>query len=228
MRAAYLADLEIQDSYLLTGDLLHHLVMVTRIEKNEELLLLNGKGLSIRTVVEEASKKTLRLKKLSESISQRDLVYDLAVGIPKKEALELSLKQAVELGFRRIFLVRGQYSQTKIPDRERVDAVLVSALEQSNCSFLPEVVEADWESLPWNDYGTVLLLDSQNEKSESTLKKSSVNLLVVGPEGGFSPDELRFLRMRPGVESILLPTPILRTPTAVAAGAGLLLQRLMS
>lgn len=228
MRAAYIEDLAVQENYLLTGDILHHLVMVTRIEKDEELLLLNGHGLSVRTVVVEASKKTLKLRKLSDSLTERKLVYDLAVGIPKKEALELSLKQAVELGFRCIYLVRGRYSQTRIPEAERVKALMISALEQSNCLWLPEVIETSWENVSWNDYGTVLLLDSQNGKGESSRRISAENLLVVGPEGGFSPEEVEYLRLRPGVESILLPTPILRTPTAIAAGAGIVLQRLMS
>lgn len=228
MRAAYIQDLVSQDQYSLTGDILHHLVSVVRIEKGEELLLLDGKGLSITTAVTEVSKKELILKNLSEKLSESKFCMDLVLGIPKKDALELSLKQAVELGFRKIYLVRGSYSQNKVPERERIHSLLVSALEQSNSSFLPEVLEINWGALPWNDYGTVLLLDSQTGKPSSSRAVSDKNLLIVGPEGGFSPEELENLRAQKNLESILLPTPILRTPTAVATGAGVLLQRLMT
>lgn len=228
MRAAYLEDLSSQNQYTLSGDILHHLVNVIRIEKNEELLLLNGKGLSVITVVTDVSKKILTLKKLSEKNSETKFHLDLVLGIPKKDALELSLKEAVELGFNKIYLVRGTYSQNKVPEKERMASLLVSALEQSNSPFLPEVIEADWETVPWNDYGTVLLLDSQSGKATSSRSISDRNLLIVGPEGGFSPEELESLRAKKNLESILLPTPILRTPTAVAAGAGVLLQRLMT
>lgn len=228
MRAVFLKDLIPQNEYILAGDILHHLVNVIRIEKDEELLLLNGKGLSVKTLVIEASKKNLKLRTISESNAERTFKLDLVLGVPKKDALELSLKQAVELGFRKIFLVRSDYSQTKVPESDRIMSLLVSALEQSNSSFLPEVIEANWESVPWNDYGTVLMLDSQTGSIGKTNRISGVNCLIIGPEGGFSPAELTNLRKQPHLEAVLLPTPIMRTPTAVAAGAGLILQRLMS
>lgn len=228
MRAAFIEDLISQDSYSLTGEILHHLVNVIRIEKDEELLLLNGKGLVVRTVVTEVSKRVLTLKKLSEKKSEPKFHMDLVIGIPKKDALELSLKEAVELGFGKIYLVRAGFSQNRIPEKERIKSLLVSALEQSNSTFLPEVVEANWETVPWNDYGTVLLLDSQSGKESNSRAISDKNLLIVGPEGGFSPEELEFLREKKNLESLLLPTPIMRTPTAIAAGAGVLLQRLMT
>ncbi len=228
MRAAFLPGLVSHHEYLLSGDILHHLVNVIRIEKDEELLLLSGRGLSVRTTVSEASKKLLKLTRISDSTSERAFVLDLVLGVPKKDALELSLKEAVELGFRKVFLVRSDYSQTKVPEAERLMSILVSALEQSNSAFLPEVLEADWTSIPWNDYGTVLMLDSQAGTPVKSNIISAVNCLVIGPEGGFSSAELENLRKQPHLESILLPTPILRTPTAVATGAGLILQRLMT
>ncbi len=228
MRAAYLAELDSRDEYLLSGDLLHHLVNVIRIEKSEELLLLNGLGFSVKTVVEEVSKKTLRLSRIEEKKSERAYTLDLILGVPKKDALELSLKEAVELGFRRIYLVRSDYSQTKVPEKDRINSLLVSALEQSNSLFLPEVIAGEWESVPWNDYGTVLMLDSQTGHPGHTNSISPINCLIIGPEGGFSPRELQYLRSQPNLDPVLLPTPILRTPTAIATGAGLILQRLMS
>ena len=105
MRASFQKDLTIQDSYQLRGDAAHHLVNVVRIEMGEEILLLNGSGLRVKTQVSSLSKKEVMLTKLEHSEDSRHFVMDLALGIPKKEALELSLKQAVELGFRKIFLV---------------------------------------------------------------------------------------------------------------------------
>ncbi len=228
MRAVFLPELMSHHEYLLTGEILHHLVNVIRIEKDEDLLLLNGRGLAVKTRVVEASKKLLKLSTISETTTDRTFSLDLVLGVPKKDALDLSLKEAVELGFRKIFLVRSDYSQTKVPETERIMSLLVSALEQSNSPFLPIVVEADWKSVPWNDYGTVLMLDSQTGQPGKSHGVSKENCLVIGPEGGFSPAELDYLRSQPNLESILLPTPILRTPTAVATGAGLVLQRLMT
>jgi RsmE family RNA methyltransferase len=71
-------------------------------------------------------------------------------------------------------------------------------------------------------------MDSQSNVRQPT--KSNLGdekLLIVGPEGGFSPLEIEFLHQMPRIRILNLPTPILRTPTAVAAGAGIILGSLL-
>lgn len=228
MKAIWQEKLEVQDRYSIRDESLHHLVNVVRIEQGEKLLLLNGKGLTIETEVESVSKKDLILKHIFSENSLRTFDFDLAIGMPKRDALELCLKQATELGFRKIFLIKSEYSQMKFPEAERIQNLLVSALEQSNSAFLPEVISADWDNIPWNDYQEALLLDSQTKISKSSTNSSlSPKLLIVGPEGGFSLKEIKFLHALDQVRVVHLPTPILRTPTAVAAGAGILIHGLL-
>lgn len=228
MRAAWVESITPASEHILTGDLLHHLVKVVRLEAGEELLLLDGHGLKVKTKVSAVTKREMRLEQLEILQEARRYEFDLALGIPKREALELSLKEATELGFRRIYLIRAEYSQMKLPELERLQRLLISALEQSNSAFLPELIETDWEDLPWQEYGLNLMMDSQSLPGiQRQTTTEGPRLLVVGPEGGFSPTELQFLHSRPKLEVLTLPTPILRTPTAVATGAGVLLQRLM-
>lgn len=228
MRALFLSDLLPQAVYEIKGDALHHLVNVVRVETGEKLLLLNGKGLIVETTVESISKKNLFLKMISEKTETRNFSYDLALGMPKREALELCLKEATELGFRHIFLIRSSYSQMRFPETERVQNLLVSALEQSNAPFLPVVEMVDWKEIAWDKYGEVLMLDSQTKSSSTgTASGQKDKILVVGPEGGFSPEELGYLHSLPMTKVVNLPTPILRSPTAVATGAGLLIQSLL-
>lgn len=228
MRAIYLEQIGPGPVHVLQGEVCHHLVKVVRLGPGEDLLLLNGMGLVVKTKVVSISKKEIQLEQIDANFASRNYEMDLVLGIPKREALELSLKQATELGFRRIYLVRADYSQTKLPDMERLQRILVSALEQSNSPFLPQLIESNWESVPWQEHALNLLLDSQSIPGIQTPGRASgTSQLVVGPEGGFSPSELLYLHSRPQIEILTLPTPILRTPTAVAAGAGVLLQRLM-
>ncbi len=229
MRAHWKPDLIIQEDYQITGESLHHLAQVVRIKIGEDLLLLNGKGICVLTSVVSITKKEMRLKFRNSNEAIRKYDMSLVLGMPKKEALELSLKQAVELGMHKIFLIKSDYSQMRVPDEERLNNLLVSALEQSNAPYLPEVIFIDWINLAWEQYEEVLLLDSQSgDQSLSNYKKiTGPTLLAVGPEGGFSPKELEFLRNLKNVSSLTLPTPIMRTPTALAVGAGILLQRLL-
>ncbi len=229
MRAHWLKDLSVQDSYVLKDDSLHHLVNVIRIETGEELLLLNGSGLEVKTIVEAISKRELRLKFVSSSEKSRAFHFDLALAMPKREALELCLKEATELGFRKIYLIRSDYSQMKTPESDRMEKLLVSALEQSNATYLPEVIEATWEKIPFQEYAEAILMDSQTKLNAKTSKhdESASRLLIVGPEGGFSPRELELLHSKEMVKVVNLPTPILRTPTALATGAGIMIQSLL-
>lgn len=229
MRAHWLKELPLQNDYVLKDEALHHLVNVIRIEAGEELLLLNGQGLFVKTIVENISKRELRLKKTGSFTNERTFNFDVAIGMPKRDALELCLKQATELGFRKIFLIKSDYSQMRFPESDRVEKLLVSALEQSNAPFLPEVVEVDWENIPWSHYGEAILLDSQTKLRAKTTPLDSLapRLLIIGPEGGFSPKELAYLHAESRVKVVNLPTPILRTPTALAAGAGIMLESLL-
>jgi 16S rRNA (uracil1498-N3)-methyltransferase len=218
-----------EDQYTLKGDELHHLVNVIRIEKEEPLLLLNGQGLIIETRVEMISKKEMILKRIDQRHGIRQFEFDLALGMPKREALELCLKEATELGFRRIYLIKSDFSQMRFPDKERTEKLLISALEQSNAPFLPEVIFTEWDQIPFNRYKRVLLLDSQTNdiNSQGEILGGSEELLIVGPEGGFSAIEIQFLHSQSNIKVVNLPTPILRSPTAVATGAGIMIESLL-
>ena len=228
MRASFQKDLIPQESYKLMGDTAHHLINVIRLELNEEVLLLNGAGLQVKTKVSQISKREIILTQIEHQIVSQNLKMDLALGIPKKEALELSLKQAVELGFRKIYLIRSEYSQIRLPDAERLESLLISSLEQSNSAYVPEIIHSTWEEIPATEYAEILLMDSQSNVRQSIKSnKADSRLLIVGPEGGFSPQESEFLHQMPGIKILNLPTPILRTPTAVATGAGIILGSLL-
>lgn len=229
MRAQWVKDLSVQETYVLKGDELHHLVNVIRIKQGEELLLLSGEGLRVTTVVESIAKKELRLKLIQHQTVDRDFIFDVAIGMPKRDALELCLKEATELGFRRIYLIRADYSQMKTPEEERMEKLLISALEQSNAPFLPKIIESKWEELPWTEFETAIMLDSQtiSEKQKTKVTGVASHLLIIGPEGGFSGPEITFLHSQKNIKVVNLPTPILRTPTALAVGAGMMIESLL-
>jgi 16S rRNA (uracil1498-N3)-methyltransferase len=228
MRASYDPELVIQENYVISGDRFHHLAHVVRLDARDHLLLLNGKGLCVVTVVKLITKKEIHLDFLSQELAEQTLKYDVLIGIPKKDALDLCLKQATELGFRKILLVRTHYSQNRVPEIERMDNLLVSALEQSNSPYMPEVLSVELNEVEWDQYEHILLLDSQTKERQNNDRVSSrKSLLVLGPEGGFSESELTYLHALKQVEVQRLSTPILRTPTALATGAGILLGRLL-
>lgn len=198
----------------------YHLITVVRIQKGESLLLLNGKGLQTKTDVLEVTKKKIKVKVLSHTISQPYVTCDVAVGITKREAQEDVIRFCVELGIPRIFPFYSDYSSEKLIAEERLFKIAVSALKQSNNTFLPEIQKpCQLRDLPLDSYVQIIHFNEENKssKNENIVKKS---LVLIGAEGGFSSAEVNWLENKKNVLQIHLPTPILRTPTALCVALG--------
>lgn len=226
MRAVYLENLTIEESYSLRDEPFHHLVHVARIEIGERLLLLNGAGLEIECEVMSFNKREIVLETRRHESKSLAFHLDVALGMPKKDALDLCLKQLVELGVSNCYLVRSQYSQMRLPERERMQKLLISALEQSNSPQLTKIVSSNFDEIDYSQYDQVVVLDSQY-RPPSPRGGAGRYLLIIGPEGGFSAEEFEFFNTLPNLTRLNLPTPIMRTPTALSCGVGVILQRLM-
>jgi 16S rRNA (uracil1498-N3)-methyltransferase len=211
------------DLIQVTGDTLHHLT-VARVRENEKILLLNGKGQRLLGVIQAFSKKhiDIKIEFFETVIHQHEL--SLAIAMPKKDAFEDILKIAVELGVKKIYPLTSTFSQYEYVPSERVQRILESALVQSNNAFFPEIHAKQKLEIFLNTHTeTIAFFNSQITptfaQKESTLKKT----ILIGPEGGFSSEEIKGILKYPKILEIHLPVPILRAPTAVAASIGYLL-----
>ncbi len=211
------------------GDPAHHLIKVVRIRAGEEVALLDGNGLkAIGKVLALGKQDVTFMIQSVELVPRRDVLH-LAIGAPKKEAFEEALRVAVECGIMRIIPLITEFSQREARNGERLERVLESALIQSNNRYRPEIpgpVELKDLARHMGPCQKLFFFDSQGEGSGLSEVLQAPVMMLIGPEGGFSPAERQMIRSFPGAHPLSLPTPILRTPTAVAAGAGYLLSRL--
>jgi RsmE family RNA methyltransferase len=137
MRAHFLESLIEKDDYVIPVDeSLHHLLKVARLSTNEEVLLLNGRGLVVRTLVINISKKEVHLKTVAVFNHERKYRFDLALCMPKRDALDLCLKEATELGFEKIYLIKSDFSQIKFWHRT-VKCALLSRIFVLNLGSNP-------------------------------------------------------------------------------------------
>lgn len=229
MRAVFLDfDNHVENDLVITGDSAHHLNVV-RVKNNEEILVLNGKGIALEAVVKSISKHTIELKiagKLNKSPSH---ALSLAIASPKKDAFEDIVKMAVELGIKEIYPLKSEYSQYDYAPSERLNRILESALIQSNNYFLPiihpqQTLESYIAATSEQVYFFNSIEDTHNTTNSVT--SSSGGVLLIGPEAGFKNEEIEMIRQSKKAKEIHLPTPILRAPTAFAAGVGHLLARM--
>ena len=150
----------------------------------------------------------------------------LIFALLKRDATDLVIRQAVELGVSQILPVATERTNTARVNEDRLRAIALEAAEQSERLTIP-VIQAPQrlESLlaAWPP-GRRLF--AAFERSAGTPPPPSPNhgeaALLVGPEGGFTPGEREMLRRLPFVAPISLGPFVLRAETAAAAGLALL------
>ena len=158
-------------------------------------------------------------------VEENSIHFDIAIGKLKKEALDLSLKMATELGCRKIYITNTDYSQSYPFNHERAMKLLISSLEQSNNCYLPSLEEVNLEDLDLNIYDRAFSF-SLNKKAELTPSKIFKTialdkiLLIIGPEGGLSEREEDLLSTNDNSIPIKIDSPIMRAPTAMACAMG--------
>lgn len=230
MRAIYMPDFngEVGDELPIIGDNFHHLKNVVRIRKTEELLLLNGRGGKAVAQVISIEKREVIVKVISVEEVKDSSKFDVLFCLTKKQSVELAIKMAVELNISQFFLVESEYSQRKNALKiDRVDSLLESAMIQSNAAYLTKVSLLDsfstfMESHASN-YDEIHAFDLTSTASASLKKSEKHKLIVIGPEGGFSPIERELLANSSKCHIHYLPLNIMRAPTAMSTAVGYLL-----
>lgn len=221
-----------QEIKLIEGEEAHHLINVVRIKKDEEILVLNGAGTKTLARVSGIDKNRINLDIIESKFSEKQDNVHLAIGLPKKDAFEEVLRNATEVGISRVFHFKSQFSQQNFIFNDRIKRVLISSLIQSNNPYFPSLEKiADLASLTkiFPQYDKVIYFCSHTEiptVSSLKIEEKDKILLIIGPEGGFSPIEEDLLFKNSLVNSLHLPSFILRAPTAVVASVGWVMGRI--
>lgn len=204
-----------------------HILQTLRMKEGDELQLMNGEGtLANATIAKIEGRNTLlcELKDLTQAPRPK-LKISLFVAPPSNGTLALILKQAVELGVDSVYLMSCKYSVSKSKKEKNVHAELISAAKQSGNPYLPKVVsgltfkEALALAPANNFYGAVPSDDFVCP--ENTLTEAGV---WIGPEGGFSDEELEQVQSLPACPLAIGPY-ILRVETAVNSVCSVLMSK---
>jgi 16S rRNA (uracil1498-N3)-methyltransferase len=218
--------------FVLDGPEGRHAADVTRLRAGERLLLGDGRGATASAVVAAAGKGRLNL-----SIVERwyaappDPRLVVAQGLAKGDRGELAVQMMTEAGVDRIVpwsaarsMVRWQGERGERA-RERWAATAREAAKQARRPWVPEVA-------PLAGTGAVAALATFVLHEEAKVPLSTVEIpgradiaLVVGPEGGVTPEELAAFQAA-GAVPVRLGDTVLRTSTAGLAALAVLSARL--
>ncbi len=210
-----------------------HLVQVLRMQAGEALVLFDGRGGEYAATLESVGKRaaTVRIGAFHDVSRESPLELTLVQGISKGDRMDWTLQKAVELGVSAIVPVVTERCNVHL-DRERearrIDhwrAVMISACEQSGRTRVPVLQPvaklADWLGRPGSSSRLILDPLATRGLVDAASHASGPLSLVVGPEGGLSPEEIR-LAQACGCVGVRIGPRILRTETAGVAALAIL------
>ncbi len=141
----------------------------------------------------------------------------------KRDATDLVIRQATELGATDLVPVLTARSNVRTLTRPRAEAITIEAADQCERLGPPAIHPAQpLAALLAGWSGPPLFAALERAAAPPPQGFSGPAALLVGPEGGFAPEELDVLRAHPLVTPIGLGRTILRAETAVVAGLALL------
>ncbi|MCD8036139.1 MAG: 16S rRNA (uracil(1498)-N(3))-methyltransferase [Clostridiales bacterium] len=221
----------------LSGDDAGHISRVLRSKIGEILTVCDGTGNDYEAEITEITEKEVRLNiiKTTFTASEPSVKITLYQGLPKGDKMETIIQKCVELGVTKIVPVNTERCIAKLDKNkekkktERWQKISESAAKQSGRGIIPEIggvmsfseavkqaSETDGAMIPYEleeDRGLKEFLDGF---------KGQTLAIFIGPEGGFSADEID-RALKAGILPVTLGKRILRTETAgMAAIANIL------
>lgn len=221
------------DRCALTGEDRLYVTTVLRMREDERLLLFDGDGCEYEAVIRGQDQEGVQLEIVRKTtIQDNALQITLAQSLPKAKKMDFIIEKACELGATRIIPFFSRRSVPHLtPDKTaakqiRWQKIAREAARKSHSAGIPEVSEMmNWENMLcaaadgaekiifWEEETRInlkqVLRDNESEPSRNFF-------LIVGPEGGFTREEIE-LAERMGFTSVSLGRQILKVETAALA-----------
>jgi len=195
----------------LTGPEHHHLKNVRRLTLGSQVTLIDGKGSIAQARIDQIDRNSTHLHvATTETAPSPKHCWTLGLALIRPKLLELAIEKGIELGIDRFLLFPADYSEARPPSDERLEAICIGALKQSGRLFLPEIAHAKRLEIP----DEPSFFGSLEPVAKPLSKLPQRATFFIGPEGGFSQEELELLAQS---GPIYLGPHILRAETAAIA-----------
>lgn len=231
------------------GDLKHQIAKVLRLKDGDQVTLLDGTGYLYRCLImpestgRRPSRETLSLKildKQNPGVTKHQQKLTVCLPLIKIARFEWALEKLTEVGVDCIIPTETDRTQTQQQKTTRWQSIIKEAAEQSEKSYLPELknptrlsVILENSTKPDSDSERTLLVHLQerekapdmvqylyNLAADKTLPQPAQVVILLGPEGGFTPEEKQLIN-KSGAIALSLGQSILRTETAAILAAGI-------
>jgi 16S rRNA (uracil1498-N3)-methyltransferase len=206
---------------ILTLDQSRYLTSVMRQAIGAQVLLFNGRHGEWTATLTETGKRGSLLK-VDEQVRPMALGpdLDLIIALVKRGRVETIVEKAAELGVRRVRLTVTRRTNVDFVKLGRLDAIAMEAAEQTGRLDVPTVEDpvklADILD-GWDPARKLVFCDEGGDARpafQALAGSQAPAAILIGPEGGFSPEERERLRSLPFVTPVSLGPRILRADTA--------------
>lgn len=215
--------------YVLAGPEAHHLVSVRRFASGDRIVLFNGDGIEYSAVIVSTGRKQVVLNVLGTEAVNRELPFELtiAAAMPKGDRGDFLIEKLVELGVARFvpLITERTVVQPKESRLGKLQQAVIEASKQCGRNVLMAIAKLT----RWPDFvnqqreGVRAILHPDGKPIRSLEMKGSA-AFAVGPEGGFTEEELRQAEAA-GWNRASLGPRILRVETAAIAAAAVFTSR---
>lgn len=233
------------DDILILGNDVNHIKNVLRMKNGEKIRISSKNGQAYFCHITDISDDGVvaDIDSIDENGTELDNHIVLYQGLPKGDKMELIIQKAVELGVSEIVPVAMKNCVVKLDDKkvakkvERWQAIAESAAKQSKRTVIPVINQPVSYKLALEQAGKldITLVPYENERGMSATREIMQGIrpqesigIVVGPEGGFTPEEISFVDEIDSMHRISLGRRILRTETAGLATLAMLVFNLDS
>ena len=221
----YSENVQSEDSTLIiSGQENIHFSKVLRGEINDNIFVIDGKGLMFSCKVVEINKyeSTCKILETFKNYGELEIGISIAVGMIKQKRWEWLIEKSTELGVKKIYPLNTRYTENKNIKQKRDEKIILSATKQCGRSVIPKIFPlTNFDEFITKNKNAKRFIFSQNKSypqfKKSADKKDNEIILLVGPEGGFTDKEIEM-----AIENCYLPTYLsnrrLRTETACISG----------
>lgn len=199
-----------------------YLTTVMRKGVGDAVRLFNGRDGEWQAEITQAGKRSCVLQVGEQTGAQIESPdVELIVALVKRNRLETIIEKAAELGCRRVRLVVTRYTQADHTRVDRLQAIATEASEQTGRLDVPAIVapeKLDTMLDAWSPGRRLMFCDEGGDVAPTLEALDPAGpaawSILIGPEGGFSPDERARLRGLDFVTPVGLGPRILRADTA--------------
>lgn len=218
----------------LPKEIAHYLSNVLRLRIDDELLVFNSQQGEFRAKVIAVAKRAVdielleRKRDIEDAAQQSSLSVHLILGLSRGDRMDFAVQKSTELGVNEITPIYTEYGEVRLkPERvekklQHWQKIAISACEQSGRLDVPVINRpiSLMELSLSEDANKLMLEPSGSDALPQSIVGNNI-VLLIGPEGGFSKDEIEWAQSN-DFQIVALGSRILRTETAPIAALAIL------